>query len=329
MHSGGGSTRHDGAAIHHHLSGLRSPADGDDADGRLPVLLRLPRLWGAPAAQARRLLRVLFLRLGAVPADPRGAQGGPASRLLRGIGEQWRRTRAGERMTGSVMSAATRSPGACRPSLWSVPRSPHPGSEPNLADRSCLDGHGLYRQRPALRPDALLPYRTLLPLMATAVLLHGYGLVALGPHGWIWLGAVTALGTALLWTASEGLLGRYLHRREVHWTSPRQAAAYTPRSCPPVSDLRASGHRLARASRVAPSGRSDMPGRRLAHCYVCTAGPDARRSMMSRSAALDAASRRSSSPIRLACQTRPWPRSRYQPAPEGAGCREVEVCASA
>ena len=49
-------------------------------------------------------------------------------------------------------------------------------------------------------------------VMAMAVLLHGYGLVPLGPHGWIWLGAVTAVGTALLWTASEALLGRYLNR---------------------------------------------------------------------------------------------------------------------
>ena len=49
-------------------------------------------------------------------------------------------------------------------------------------------------------------------VMAMAVLLHGYGLLPLGTHGWMWLGATIAGGTALLWIASEGLLGRYLHR---------------------------------------------------------------------------------------------------------------------
>ncbi len=43
------------------------------AGERLPVLLRLQRLWATPQAEARGLLRVLFLRLGAVPADSGGA----------------------------------------------------------------------------------------------------------------------------------------------------------------------------------------------------------------------------------------------------------------
>ena len=65
-------------------------------------------------------------------------------------------------------------------------------------------------------------------VMAMAVLFHGYGLVPLGPHGWIWLGAVTAVGTALLWTASEGLLGRYSHRKAVTSPSPRSVPAARP-----------------------------------------------------------------------------------------------------
>lgn len=36
---GEGNGRHDGAAIDHHLPGLRAPADRDHAHGRLPVLL--------------------------------------------------------------------------------------------------------------------------------------------------------------------------------------------------------------------------------------------------------------------------------------------------
>ena len=49
-------------------------------------------------------------------------------------------------------------------------------------------------------------------VMAMAVPLHGYGLLPLGTHGWMWLGATIAGGAALLWIASEGLLGRYWHR---------------------------------------------------------------------------------------------------------------------
>ncbi len=50
-------------------------------------------------------------------------------------------------------------------------------------------------------------------VMATAVLLHGVGLLSLGRYGWMWLGATTAVGAALLWSVSEALLGRYLHHR--------------------------------------------------------------------------------------------------------------------
>src|SRR5260370_795065 len=42
------------------------------AGERLPVLLRLQRLWATPQAEARGLLRVLFVRLGAVPARSSG-----------------------------------------------------------------------------------------------------------------------------------------------------------------------------------------------------------------------------------------------------------------
>lgn len=50
-------------------------------------------------------------------------------------------------------------------------------------------------------------------LMAAAVLSYGVGLLPLGRHGWTWLGATIAMGTALLWSISEALLGRYLPRR--------------------------------------------------------------------------------------------------------------------
>jgi len=57
------------------MSALRCREIGNDADGRLPVLLHLHRLWRDAAAEAGRLLRVLLLRLRAVPADPGRACG--------------------------------------------------------------------------------------------------------------------------------------------------------------------------------------------------------------------------------------------------------------
>jgi hypothetical protein len=42
---------------------------GNDADRRLPVLLRVHWLRHQAAAEAGRLLRVLFLRLSTLPAD--------------------------------------------------------------------------------------------------------------------------------------------------------------------------------------------------------------------------------------------------------------------
>src|SRR6266446_6608087 len=49
---------------------MRASGDRADAGRRLPILLYLQGLRGAPQAEARGLLRVLFLRLGAVPAGP-------------------------------------------------------------------------------------------------------------------------------------------------------------------------------------------------------------------------------------------------------------------
>src|SRR5215831_2451359 len=52
---------------------LRTSGNRAHAAGRLPVLLRLQRLRATPQAEARGLLRVLFIRLGAVPARASGA----------------------------------------------------------------------------------------------------------------------------------------------------------------------------------------------------------------------------------------------------------------
>src|SRR5262249_34661986 len=55
---------------------------GDHADRCLPVFLYLHRLRRDAAAEAGRLLRVLFLRLGSVPADPDRTVGGDGRRFV-------------------------------------------------------------------------------------------------------------------------------------------------------------------------------------------------------------------------------------------------------
>jgi hypothetical protein len=51
---------------------LQASGDRTNAEERLPVLLRLRRLRATPQAEARRLLRVLFVRVGALPTDANG-----------------------------------------------------------------------------------------------------------------------------------------------------------------------------------------------------------------------------------------------------------------
>jgi hypothetical protein len=57
-----------------HLSELWVLGSGNDARHRLPVLLRVQGMQGHPAPEARRLLRVLFLRLRKMPS---GASNSP------------------------------------------------------------------------------------------------------------------------------------------------------------------------------------------------------------------------------------------------------------
>jgi len=57
--------------VHAHMSALRARVGGDDAQGRMPVLLSVPWLPGPAAPQGRPLLRVLFVWFGAVSTDSR------------------------------------------------------------------------------------------------------------------------------------------------------------------------------------------------------------------------------------------------------------------
>ena len=49
-------------------------------------------------------------------------------------------------------------------------------------------------------------------LLAIGSLLHGLGLVSLGPKGWQWLGSVALIGTVVFLTLPERLWGRYARR---------------------------------------------------------------------------------------------------------------------
>lgn len=49
---------------------MRRGEDGNDADERLPIFLRLHRVRCHVAPEGGRLLRVLLLWIGGVPADP-------------------------------------------------------------------------------------------------------------------------------------------------------------------------------------------------------------------------------------------------------------------
>jgi hypothetical protein len=60
--------RHD-PSIDHHLSAVQARRHRDDADRRLPVVLRLQGLRREIEITARRLLRLLLLWLGALPVD--------------------------------------------------------------------------------------------------------------------------------------------------------------------------------------------------------------------------------------------------------------------
>lgn len=61
-----------GVDVHNHLSALRPPTSAGNADKCLRLFLRVPEMPCHAAAQARRLLRVLFLWFGQVSANSIG-----------------------------------------------------------------------------------------------------------------------------------------------------------------------------------------------------------------------------------------------------------------
>ena len=66
------------------LSALLSRRDRDHAERRLPRILRLQGVRGGAQGTARRLLRVLLVRIDPVPADPARARRRPTEIHARG-----------------------------------------------------------------------------------------------------------------------------------------------------------------------------------------------------------------------------------------------------
>jgi len=60
----------DATGIDPDLPKVQLQGDGANADGCVPILLRLQGLWRETEAAVGRLLRVLFLWIGAVPTRP-------------------------------------------------------------------------------------------------------------------------------------------------------------------------------------------------------------------------------------------------------------------
>lgn len=74
--------------LDNHLPVLRPSIDRDDANGCVPVLLRMHGLRHSSQAEGRGLLRLLLLRRRAVPADSGGRRAWSRCRMLLGRIEQ-------------------------------------------------------------------------------------------------------------------------------------------------------------------------------------------------------------------------------------------------
>jgi hypothetical protein len=114
------------------------------------------RLWRDAAAEAGRLLRVLFLRLGAVPADSGGAFGRDRRRLvLHGVARRGQRygpqlTRLAAQPPHQPVGMVDSSDRHCRRAL-----RPRTCSDRDLDCRARVDGDGLHSQCKAMRTHSL------------------------------------------------------------------------------------------------------------------------------------------------------------------------------
>jgi len=135
------------------MSGLWSSGHRNHADRRLPVFLQLHRLRAASQTQARRLLRVLFFRVGRVPVDARSA-GYSCDCLPRASPDEGRLGRGCAHQRARLVAAD-----GCG---FRRAASPGSSSRGHMGRHVRLDGRSLHPQLPTLRAHALPLHRAVL-----------------------------------------------------------------------------------------------------------------------------------------------------------------------
>ena len=74
------------------------------------------------------------------------------------------------------------------------------------------DGWRVQRQCPAVRAHALPVHGSVYLVMAALVVAYEAGALPIGEYGWAMLGAITIVGTVVLWWGSERIWGLFWHR---------------------------------------------------------------------------------------------------------------------
>jgi len=189
---------------------LRNRQTGIDANRCLPVFLYLHRLRRDVAAEAGRLLRVLFLWLGSVPAYTGRAFGRDGHRfLLRRIAvvasnivrssRDWLRSPHTNLLAWWIpwiaVIAGLFAPVPVRTALWITALS-WMGTACILNAKRCGRTHCRYTG----------PYYL---AMIAPVGVFGSGLVSADIYAWLVLAGVILLGSQLIWWATERAWGKY------------------------------------------------------------------------------------------------------------------------
>jgi hypothetical protein len=194
---------------------LRHREIGDDADRCLPVFLYLQRLRRDAAAEAGRLLRVLFLRLGSVPADPGRALGRCGRRFLLShiaimvneivqSSRDWLSSPRTNALAWWIPKAAVVValfiPRPARTGIWIIALV-WMGTACILNSRRCGRTHCRYTG----------PYYL---AMIAPVLALASGVISVGFYGWLALAVLILGGSMTIWWATERARGKFSRHDE-------------------------------------------------------------------------------------------------------------------
>jgi hypothetical protein len=168
------------------------------------------RLRRDAAAEARRLLRVLLLRVGAMPADSSRAFGRDRrGLLLRGVGHRARRRRCKH---ARLVAQAAHKPVSLVNSAGRnrrQPRYPIIGASCSVGRRAYLDGQRVHPQCNALWRTHCRYSGPYYLAMVVPVFLLAAGTVSAGFSGWLMLAVVILAGSKIIWWATERALGTF------------------------------------------------------------------------------------------------------------------------